>query len=106
MFDAAMLADMLNPIATAKSVAISREECERLGRDPASLRIFQCVVTAPELTELETRALLYSRAVIGLQYPELGEAWCRMDEWDTSVMDKIRAHPLVRSSPGCRDRIF
>jgi len=34
-----------------------REACERIDRDPATLRICQCVITAPELDDEEARAL-------------------------------------------------
>ncbi len=49
VFDGMMLGPPATPEAVAQSVAWAREECERLGRDPASLRICAGVAAAPRV---------------------------------------------------------
>jgi probable F420-dependent oxidoreductase len=95
VFDGVLLQDLLNFSATANAVRQMREECERIGRDPASLRICQCVITAPELDEIETRELAHARAVASLEYQGVGEMLSRLNGWDPEVMQSLRAHPKV-----------
>src|SRR5581483_3356039 len=93
VFDGVMLGDLLNPIALHKSATISRRECERIGRDPASLRICQAVVTAPECDERETRELVHARIVGILEMETFGEMYTKLNDWDPRVMYDIRNHP-------------
>ncbi|WHU47422.1 TIGR03857 family LLM class F420-dependent oxidoreductase [Gordonia sp. L191] len=90
-FDGVILPPMMTPEATSRSVARLRSACERIDRDPATLRIVQCVVTAPDLDERETRALAHARAVTYLQAPEYGDALVRVNEWDHEPVTHLRA---------------
>jgi probable F420-dependent oxidoreductase len=91
-FDGVLLPPVLTPAATAAAVARIRQACERIDRDPASVRICQCVITAPDLSDDETRALAHARAVTYLQAPEYGDALVRANEWDIAPVEKLRAH--------------
>lgn len=97
VFDGMMLADGVNPIATRKCVEYSRRECERIGRDPASLHIAVPVITAPDLNDEETRSIVHSRIVGILEMKGPGEIFCRNNEWDPGILDTIRNHPLFRN---------
>ncbi|MCK9248880.1 MAG: TIGR03857 family LLM class F420-dependent oxidoreductase [Solirubrobacteraceae bacterium] len=89
-FDGVILPPMMTPEATAGSVGRLREACERADRDPASLRIVQCVVTAPDLDEAEARSLAHARAVTYLQAPEYGNSLRRVNGWDAAPVARLR----------------
>ena len=89
-FDGVILPPVMTPEATAGSVQRLHDACERIGRDPASLRIVQCVITAPELDEEETRTLAHARAVTYLQAPEFGNSLVKVNGWDPEPMLKLR----------------
>lgn len=90
-FDGVILPPMLTPETVAATVARLREACERVGRDPASLHVVACVVTAPDLSDAEGRALAHARAVTYLQAPEYGNALARANGWDREPVEKLRA---------------
>ena len=100
VFDGHMLADLLNPTATRKTVTDCRIECERIGRDPESLRICVPVVTAPNVSsDEEVRSLVHARVVGILEMKGAGEIFCRQNEWDEKVMHQIRNHPKFKNMP-------
>jgi probable F420-dependent oxidoreductase len=90
-FDGVLLPPMLTPDTVAATVVRLRAACERIGRDPASLRVVACVVTAPDLSEEEGRALAHARAVTYLQAPEYGAALARANGWDLAPVERLRA---------------
>lgn len=104
--DAALLVPNLSPVATASSVGRLREACEQINRDPASLRIAQCVVTAPNLGEAETRQLCHARALTYLQAPGWGEALCAINGWDEGVLARIRSHRQLQSHSTLADNVY
>ncbi|OBH11045.1 LLM class F420-dependent oxidoreductase [Mycobacterium sp. E1747] len=90
-FDGVILPPMMTPEATAASVARLRRACEVIDRDPASLHIVQCIVTAPDLGEQEARALAHARAVTYLQAPEYGAALAKVNGWSFTPVERLRA---------------
>jgi len=60
-FDGVLLPPVFTPDATHTIVARLRAECAAVDRDPASLRICQSVITAPDLDDTETRTLAHAR---------------------------------------------
>jgi probable F420-dependent oxidoreductase len=104
--DGVLLVPNLTPAATAASVRRLREACERVDRDPASLRIAQCVITAPDLDETETRQLCHARAVTYLQAPGWGEVLCEINGWEPDVLADIRGHRLLQGHPTLADNAF
>ncbi|MDS1114829.1 TIGR03857 family LLM class F420-dependent oxidoreductase [Gordonia westfalica] len=90
-FDGVILPPMMTPEATERSVGRLRQACERIDRDPASLHIVQCVVTAPDLDDEETRTLAHARAVTYLQAPQYGDALTSVNGWDAEPVQKLRA---------------
>jgi probable F420-dependent oxidoreductase len=91
-FDGVLLPPVFTPSATASIVARLHTECDRIGRDPASLRICQSVITAPDLDDTETRALAHARAVTYLDAPGYGEMLVRLNGWDPAPLAKLRDH--------------
>ncbi|MHB8693281.1 MAG: TIGR03857 family LLM class F420-dependent oxidoreductase [Solirubrobacteraceae bacterium] len=104
--DGVMLVPMMTPDAVQDAVTRIRCECERLGRDPASVRITAPVVTAPDLDEFETRAIVHGRAVTYLQYKGHGEALCKVNGWDPSVCEEIRNHRRLAGLSAVADRVY
>ena len=80
------------PQATRTIVARLHDECERIDRDPATLRICQSVITAPELDDSETRALAHARAVTYLDAPGYGEMLVQLNGWDPAPLAALRDH--------------
>lgn len=105
-FDGVLLPPVLTPAATAAAVARIRQACERIGRDPASVRISQCVITAPDLSDDETRALAHARAVTYLQAPEYGDALVRANDWDPGPVEKLRSHSQFEGSQEMADLAY
>ena len=91
-FDGVLLPPVFTPQATETIIARLHEECERIDRDPASLRICQSVITAPELDDRETRALAHARAVTYLDAPGYGEILVKLNGWDEAPLAKLRDH--------------
>jgi probable F420-dependent oxidoreductase len=91
-FDGVLLPPVFTPTATRTIVARLREECERIDRDPATLRICQSVITAPELDDAETRALAHARAVTYLDAPGYGEMLVKLNGWDPAPLAALRNH--------------
>ena len=104
--DGVLLVPNLTPDGTAAAVKRIRTACERVGRDPASVRIAQCVVTAPELEEVETIEICHARALTYLQTPNWGEALCAINGWSESTLAEIRNHPQLTSLDTIADNVF
>ncbi|EHB45312.1 putative F420-dependent oxidoreductase, MSMEG_2249 family [Mycolicibacterium rhodesiae JS60] len=81
-FDGVILTPFLLPEAVARTVGYIREECERIGRDPAEVRICHPIVTAPDLDDYETRLLAHARAVTYFQMPSFARALSAFNGWD------------------------
>jgi len=80
-FDGVLLPPIFTPTATKAIVDRLHAECERVDRDPASLRVCQSVITAPDLDDIETRTLAHARAVTYLDAPGYGEMLVRVNGW-------------------------
>jgi 5,10-methylenetetrahydromethanopterin reductase len=89
-FDGVLLPPMMSPAATAAATSRLRKACEQIGRDPASLHVVQCVVTAPDLSIDEARALAHARAVTYLQAPEYGAALAKVNDWGLGPIERLR----------------
>lgn len=104
--DGVLLVPNMTPDATAHATARLRQECERIGRDPASLRIAQCVVTAPGLDDLETRQIAHARAFTYLQTPGYGESLCRVNGWDPAIVSRLSMHEQIAGIDRIADNVF
>lgn len=104
--DGVLLIPNLTPEATQAAVTRLREACERTDRDPETLRIAQCVITAPELDEVETRQLCHARALTYLQAPGWGDTLCAMNGWDADTLAAIRGHAQLKGHTTLADNVF
>jgi probable F420-dependent oxidoreductase len=104
--DGVLLVPMMTPQAVSESVARIRQECERIGRDPAEVRIAALVVTAPDMDDFETRAIAHGRAVTYLQYKGYGETLCDINHWDRRILDDVRNHQQFAGLTEVADRKF
>ncbi|MCW2856623.1 MAG: hypothetical protein JWR52_2238 [Marmoricola sp.] len=95
-YDGVLLPPVFTPPATEAAVRRIREACERIDRDPASVRICQSVITAPDLAEEEFRQLAHGRATSYFVYPGYGEALARVNGWDKQVIRDVRDHPIFK----------
>lgn len=112
-FDGVMFCPYMTPEATHRSVLRIREECERIGRDPGTLRICAPVPTAPEVVELEivgdpamanptygdgpvTADSLKAFAAIFFQQPTAAVPFVRRNGWKEETRQQIEHHPLFR----------
>jgi probable F420-dependent oxidoreductase len=97
IFDGVVLTAFLSPDAVSAAVDRLRTECERIGRDPATLRICHCLPGAPELDDLQTRALCHGRLVTYLEWRGYGEPIAKANGWDLEVLDRLRDHKSLKS---------
>jgi probable F420-dependent oxidoreductase len=98
-FDGVLLPPVFTPDATHAIVARLRAECAAVDRDPASLRICQSVITAPDLDDTETRTLAHARAVTYLDAPGYGEMLVELNGWDMAPVRALREHQQFASMP-------
>jgi 5,10-methylenetetrahydromethanopterin reductase len=105
-FDGVLLPPVFTPGATRTIVDRLHHECLEIGRDPATLRICQSVITAPDLDDTETRTLAHARAVTYLDAPGYGETLVALNGWDPGVLEKLRDHDLFRGMDSVSDLKF
>lgn len=104
--DGVLLIPNLTPEATRASVARIRAACERVGRDPATFRIAQSVVTAPELDDTETRQICHARALTYLQTPGWGDTLVTMNGWSADKLAEIRSHAQLQGHDTIADSVY
>jgi alkanesulfonate monooxygenase SsuD/methylene tetrahydromethanopterin reductase-like flavin-dependent oxidoreductase (luciferase family) len=104
--DGVLLVPNMTPDATRAAVTRLRSGCERIERDPDSLRISQCMITAPELDDLETRQIAHARAFTYLQAPGYGDALCRVNGWDPAIVATLSRHPQLAGVTRIADNVF
>jgi 5,10-methylenetetrahydromethanopterin reductase len=105
-FDGVILHPFLTPEAVGRQAAIARAAAEQAGKDPASVRIYATVVTAPDLPEREELEIVGARAVTYFQIPSFGDVLASANNWDTSALVKLRTHPLMINLRGSADNAF
>jgi 5,10-methylenetetrahydromethanopterin reductase len=93
VWDEVALCNLVSAEAMAESIATTKAEAEHQGRDPESLRFIAPVTTAPDMDELETRAMVAARIVIGIQLPGMGDRLIQLNGWDHDIVEDIRNHP-------------
>jgi 5,10-methylenetetrahydromethanopterin reductase len=92
--DGVLLQPFTTPEATARIVTTIRAERERVGFDPAGVRICIPVITACELDEAETLAITKARMVTYVQMPSFARSYCQVNGWDAAPMRAIAQHPM------------
>jgi probable F420-dependent oxidoreductase len=105
-FDGVILPPMLTPDAVADAVQRIRTACERIGRDPAEIRIVAPVVTAPDMDEIETKSISAGRLVTYLQYPLYGDVLATANHWDLETVNRMRNHEQFHNLNRAADLTF
>jgi probable F420-dependent oxidoreductase len=99
-FDGAYLSDFMTAECVERSIQWMRVACERIGRDPSTLRVCLPIITACELDDEETLALTKARFVSYVSYPPF-HALVERNGWDMRRVNEIRDHAQFRSlAPG------
>jgi probable F420-dependent oxidoreductase len=93
VWDEIALCNLVSAEAMADSIELTKAEAARQGRDPESLFFIAPVTTAPDMDELETRAMVAARIVIGIQLPGMGDRLIALNGWDRDIVEEIRNHP-------------
>jgi probable F420-dependent oxidoreductase len=105
-FDGVILPPMLVPEATAAAVERIRLACQKIGRDPAEIRIVQPVVTAPDMDEFETKSISTGRLVTYLQYAYYGDILAGVNGWDPEIVNRMRNHEQFQNLDRVADLTF
>ena len=97
-FDGAMLTPFLTPAAVGKIVRRIHDECEKIGRDPAEVRICHPIVTAPDCDDYETRLLCHARAVTYFQMKGYFDLYDKLNEWNApDFAERLRNHDQLKN---------
>jgi len=94
-FDAVLLHSHWTDQAVADCVARVRRGAEQAGRDPNAVQVWSCLVTAADLPEPVELRHVVRRMTTYMQIPGYGELIVRANGWDPTVLDRVRAHPVL-----------
>jgi 5,10-methylenetetrahydromethanopterin reductase len=106
LFNGVYLQPFMTLDAVRNSTRWIREEAERIGRDPAEIRIVVPLVSAPELSDAQAFAYMHARMVTYLGQPGMAEAYGRINGWDMAPAKAVRAHPMFQHDPDRVDHNF
>lgn len=102
VFDGVYLQPFMTIEAVSNSVGWIRDECERIGRDFAAIRIVAPLVSAPELPDERARAYMHARMVTYLAQPGMMDVYAKLNGWDPKRAEPVRNHELFQHD---RDRV-
>lgn len=88
-FDGVLHGSELIVDATREIVRGLRKACEDIDRDPASLKMYMTVITAPGLSEQEELAVVNARVICHLGFRGVGKQIFRANGRDQRVMDTL-----------------
>ncbi|MCK9897982.1 TIGR03857 family LLM class F420-dependent oxidoreductase [Frankia sp. AgB32] len=98
-FDEVILHTFFTDETTAKAVKTVKEAAEQAGRDPASVKVWSCFATVSDHVPADRRLMkLVGRLATYLQ--GYGELLVRTNGWDTEVLKRILADPIVSGVRG------
>lgn len=95
-FDGVFLHPFMTPEAVATKAGIVRKAAERAGRDPASVKIYHELVTAPDMAQEEIDEVVGARIAAYFSMQGLGDLILESNGWDGSRLDLYR-ETLARS---------
>ncbi|MGH8997989.1 MAG: TIGR03857 family LLM class F420-dependent oxidoreductase [Acidimicrobiia bacterium] len=91
LFDGVFIGCELTVEATANICGRLRAACEQIGRDPASLTIYNTMMVAPDLTPDEELAQINARMVTHFSFPGIGDLLVKENGWDPEPMRRLLA---------------
>jgi len=89
-FDGVLLHSHWTDEAVAGCVARVKRGAERAGRDPESVQVWSCLVTACALPEPVELRHVVRRMTTYMQIPNYGELIVDANGWDRAVLEKVR----------------
>ncbi|MHB8693874.1 MAG: TIGR03857 family LLM class F420-dependent oxidoreductase [Solirubrobacteraceae bacterium] len=104
--DGVLLVPSLVPDAVHAAVERLRMACERIDRDPATLRVCALAVTAPDLDEFEMRTIAHGRMVTYLTYSNYSDTLVEVNGWDRKVLAAVRNHEMFKNLDRVPDMVF
>lgn len=93
-FDGVFLMPFLTAEAITDTIRLRDEAAERIGRDPAEVKIIHEMVTAPDYTEEQVAEAVYARALTYIQMPGSGEFLMKRNRWSQADLAYVREHPM------------
>jgi 5,10-methylenetetrahydromethanopterin reductase len=103
-YDAVVLHTFFTDETTRRCVEVVREECRRIGRDPAAVRIWSCYATVrDDLPEGVVLKKTVGRLAGYLQ--GYGDLLIATNGWSAEPLARFRADPVVTSIRGAIDTI-
>lgn len=106
LFDGVFLQPFLTLEATHNAVTWIREACERIGRDPAEVRVCQPIISCPEMSSEDELLLMHARMVTYLGEPRMAQIYENLNGWDVARSTPIREHPMFAHDPERIDHNF
>ena len=101
-FDGVILHTFFTDETLQRCVRTVREEAERVGRDPASVRIWSCYAVVGDWLPPDVR-LKKTVGRMATYLQAYGDLMVRTNEWDPAVLERFRADPLVAGFRGAID---
>lgn len=103
-FDGIVLHPMLTTEGVRRSTTIVKEAAIAAGRDPATVKVYATIVTAPDTLPEEFRDdILGARAVSYFMHPELGRQLVKINGWDEDPLDRLAETNLAKLDYGTSD---
>lgn len=90
VFDGVFLHPFLTPDAVDRSQQIIRKAAERAGRDPATIKVYHELVTAPDMAEHEIRLVVGARLASYLAIPGTENIIPDANGWDVAALAPFR----------------
>lgn len=101
-FDSVLLHTFFTDETLQRVVRTVREEAERVGRDPSSVRIWSCFAVVGDWLPEDVR-LKKTVGRMATYLQAYGDLMVRTNEWDPAVLDRFRADPFVAGFRGAID---
>lgn len=101
-FDSVLLHTFFTDETLQRVIRTVRDEAERVGRDPASVRIWSCYAVVGDWLPEDVRL----KKTVGRMATYLqgyGDLMVRTNEWDFAVLERFRADPFVAGFRGAID---
>ncbi len=101
-FDAVLLHTFFTDETLQRVVRTVRDEAERVGRDPASVRIWSCYAVVGDWLPDDVR-LKKTVGRMATYLQAYGDLMVRTNGWDHAVLERFRADPFVAGFRGAID---
>lgn len=101
-FDGVLLHTFFTDETLQRCVKTVRDEAERVGRDPASVRIWSCYAVVGDWLPADVR-LKKTVGRMATYLQAYGDLMVRTNEWDPALLARFRADPFVAGFRGALD---